>query len=99
MGDNGQAHEVGSFSSSTDDLYTVGILPVVYSRDYLGTWSTSVHSIRQGSQITTYFWKSFQKAMGTQWMMSIAFSSTDRWSFEEDHTSFRGHVTSMCPRS
>ena len=52
----------------------------------------------------THFWKSFQKAMGTQWMMSTIlfiylFISTDRWSVGEDHTGFRGHAASMCPES
>ena len=27
------------------------------------------------------------------------FSSIDRWSVGEDHTGFRGHATSMCPKS
>ena len=71
-------------------------MSVVYSRDYQGTWSTSVHSIGQGSQITAHFWKSFKKDMRTQWIMSTTFSSTDRWSFGEDYTGFRGHATGMC---
>ena len=33
MGDSGPAHEVGTFSSRTDDLLLGEILPVVYSRD------------------------------------------------------------------
>ena len=27
------------------------------------------------------------------------FSSIDRWSVGEDHTGFRGHAASMCPKS
>ena len=46
-----------------------------------------------------HFLKSFQKAMGMQWMMSIAFSSVDIWSVREDHTYFRGHTAIMLPRS
>ena len=34
-----------------DNLHTGGILPVVHSRDCLATWSTSVHSIEQGSKV------------------------------------------------
>ena len=44
MGDSGLAHEVGTFSSLTDDLHIGEILPVVHSRDSLATWSTSIHS-------------------------------------------------------
>ena len=50
-------------------------------------------------RFTVHFWKSFQRAMGTQLMMSTAFSSTDRWPVEEDYTSFRGHAVSICPVS
>ena len=45
MGDSGQAHEVGTFSSRADDLHTGGILPIVYPRDCLTTWSANVHSV------------------------------------------------------
>ena len=43
MGDSGQVHEVGTFSSRADDLGE--ILPVVHSRDSPATWSTGIHSI------------------------------------------------------
>ena len=46
-------------------------------------------------RFTAHFWKSFQKAMGTQLTMSV--SSADRWSVREDHTSFRRHSASMRP--
>ena len=45
MGDSGPAHEVGTFSSRTDDLHIGEILPVVHSRDSPATWSTSIHSV------------------------------------------------------
>ena len=45
MGDSGSAHEVGTFSSRADDLHIGEILPVVYLRDSLATWSTSIHSV------------------------------------------------------
>ena len=45
MGDSGLAHEVGTFSSSVNDLHIGEILPVVHSRDRLSTWSTSIHSV------------------------------------------------------
>ena len=45
MGDSGQAHEVGTFSSRAVDLHTRGILPIEYPRDCLTTLSASVHSV------------------------------------------------------
>ena len=45
MGDSGPAHEVGTFSSHSDDLLIGEILPVVHSRDSSITWSTSIHSV------------------------------------------------------
>ena len=66
--------------------------PVVYSRDCLTTWRTSFHSIGQGSQ-----------AYSTLHRDTIddehCVSSVDRWSVEDDHTDFRGHVVSMRPGS
>ena len=50
-------------------------------------------------RFTSYFWKSFQKAMGTQFDYEHYVSSEDRWSVREDHIDFRGHATSLCPRS
>ena len=44
MGDSRPAHEVGTFSSSTDDLHIGVILSVVYSRNSPATWSTGIHS-------------------------------------------------------
>ena len=45
MGDSGPAHKVGTFSSRVDDLHIGEILPVVYPKDSLATWSTSIHSV------------------------------------------------------
>ena len=73
MGYSGLTHQVGTFSSRADDLHTGGILQVVYTRDSTVAWSSSLHSIGSGSSIYGSFWKSFQKAMGTQLSMSIAF--------------------------
>ena len=39
-------HEVGTFPSCADDLHIGGILPVLYLRDHLATWSTNIHSVR-----------------------------------------------------
>ena len=44
LGDSGPVHEVGTFSSLSDDLHIGGILPIVYLRDCPATWSASVHS-------------------------------------------------------
>ena len=45
MGDSESAHEVGTFSSRTDDLHIGEILPVVHSRDSLAKCSTNIHSV------------------------------------------------------
>ena len=45
MGDSGPTHEVGTFSTRTDDLHIEEILLVVHPRDRLDTWSTSIHSV------------------------------------------------------
>ena len=45
MSDNGPAHEVGTFSSPTDDLHTGRILPIIYPRDRPTTWSASIHCV------------------------------------------------------
>ena len=45
MSDSGPAHEVGTFSSRTDDLRLREILPVIHSRGSPATWSTSIHSV------------------------------------------------------
>ena len=37
------------------------------------TWSASLYRTGQGAQITTHFWKNFQKVVGTQLTMSTAF--------------------------
>ena len=50
-------------------------------------------------RFTAQFWKSFQKAMGTQLSMSTRFSSSDGWSIRADYSDFRGHATSMHPGS
>ena len=44
-GDNGPAHEVGTFCSCANDLHIGEILPVVHSRDSPATWSTSIYSV------------------------------------------------------
>ena len=73
MGDSGSAHEVATFSSRVNDLHIGEILPVVHSRDSpLHGVLVSIVSDRD-PRFTTHFWKSFQKAMGTQLTMSTAF--------------------------
>ena len=74
MGESGLTHEVGTFSSRTDDLHIGEIMPVVHSRGSLTTWSTSIHSVDRDPRFMTHFWKGFQKAMGTQLTMSTAFN-------------------------
>ena len=45
MDDSGLTHEVGTFSSPSDDLHIGDILLVIHSRDSPATWSTSIHSV------------------------------------------------------
>ena len=99
MGDGGPTHQVGTFSSSADDLHTRGILPVVYSRDCLATWGASVHSIEQGSQVYDTLLEEFPKDYGGIVDDEHYISSADRWPIEEDHTGYRGHAMNMLPRS
>ena len=82
-----------------DDLHTGGILPVVYSRDCLATWSASVHSIGQRSQVYDTLLEEFLEGHGDTVEDEYCVSSANRWLIEEDHTGFREHATSMCPRS
>ena len=97
MGDKGPAHLVGTFSGSANDLHTGGILPVVYSRDCLATWRTSVHSIGQGSQVYGTLLEEFPKGHGDTVDIEHYVSSPEKWSVGEDHTDFKGHAASMRP--
>ena len=45
MGNSVPVYEVGTFSSRVDDHHTREILPVVYMRDCLITWSANIHSV------------------------------------------------------
>ena len=92
MGDRRPAHQVGTFSSSADDLHTGGILQVVPMRDCPITWSTSVHNIRQGSQVHGTLLEKFPGGRRDAVDDEYCVSSTDGWSIGNDHTGFRGHV-------
>ena len=72
-------------------------MPVVYLRDCPATWSTSVHSFRQGSQVYGTLLEEFPKGYGNTVDDEHCISSIDRWSVEEDHIGFRGHPASMYP--
>ena len=99
MGDSGPTHQVGTFPRCADDLYTAGIMQVIHARDCLVTWSTSVHSIGQGSQVYGTLLEVFLEGYRDAVDDEHRFSSTNRWSVGEDHIGFRGHATSMCPGS
>ena len=43
------------------------------------------------------FWRSFQRAMGTQMRMSIEFPSVDGRTVKEDYPGFGGHAVSIRP--
>ena len=50
-------------------------------------------------RFTTYFWKSFQKAIGTRLTMSTTFHSQIDGQLDRSHTGVRGHAASMRPGS
>ena len=73
MGDSGPTHQVGPFSGRADDLHTGGILQVVI-REIVWLYGVPVSIISdRDPRFTAQFWKSFQKAMGTQLSMSTVF--------------------------
>ena len=96
MGDSGPAQQVGTLPDSAYDLHTGGILQVIHARDCPVTWSTSVHSIGQGSQIHDTLLKDFPEGHGDTIHNEYCVSSTDGWLVGEDHTGLRGHAASMC---
>ena len=65
--------KLAHFSSSVEELHTRGILRL-YIRDIVWLHGVSVSIISdKDPRFTTHFWKSFQKAMGTQLKMSTTF--------------------------
>ena len=94
-----KTHEVDTFSSRVDDLHSGGILQIIRVRDCSVTWSASIHSIEPGSQVYSALLEELLEGDGDIVDDKHRFSSTDRFLVEEDHTGFRGHVASMCPRS
>ena len=74
-------------------------MPVVYLRDCLATWSTSVHSIGQRSQVYNTLLKEFPESLWDTVNDEHCLSPIDGWSVGEDHTGFRGHAASMRPGS
>ena len=97
MGDSGPAHQVGTLPRSADDLHTGGILQVIHAGDCPVTWSTSVHSIGQGSQVHSTILKEFPKGHRDAVNDEHCVSSIDRWLVGQDHRGLRGHAVSMCP--
>ena len=73
VGYSGPTHQVSTFSGHADGLHTGEILQVAYTGDSTVAWSSSLHSMDRDPRFTAQFLKSFQKAMGTQLSMSIAF--------------------------
>ena len=78
MGDSGPAHQVGILPGNADDLHIGGILKVIHVRDCLVTWSTSVHSIIQGSQAHSTLLEEFPKGHGDAVDDEYCVSSIDR---------------------
>ena len=68
-------------------------MPVVHSRYCPAIWSTSVHSLGQGSHVYDTLLEEFPKGYGDTVDDVHCISSADRWSVGEDHTSFRGHAS------
>ena len=99
MGDSGPTNEVGTFSSRANDLYTRGILPVVYPRDCSAIWSVSVHSVGHRSQIYDALLEELLEGHRDTVDYEHCISSADGWLVGEDHTDFRGYAASMRPGS
>ena len=73
MSDSGPAHEVGTFSSRVDDLRLGEILPV-YIQEIVRLHGVPVSIVSdRDPKFTAYFWKSFQKVIGTRLTMSTTF--------------------------
>ena len=73
MGDSGPTHEVGTFSSRADDLH-IGEICRLYIREIVRLHRVPVSIVSdRDPRFTTHFWKSFQKAMGTQLTTSTTF--------------------------
>ena len=70
-------------------------MPIVSSRDCPVTWSVSLYRIEHGSQVYNTLLEEFPKGYGDIIDDEHCVSSIDRWSIEEDHTSFRGHAMIM----
>ena len=77
MGDCGSSHEVGTFSSHTDDLHYRGILKLIRARDCPVTWISSLYSIRTGSQVYGAFLEGLPEGDGNAVDDEHHFSSTD----------------------
>ena len=71
----------------------------VYLRGCPTTWSTSVHSIEQGTQVYGAHLEEFPKGCGDTVDDVHCVSSANKWSVGDDHTGFKGHVVSMRPGS
>ena len=74
-------------------------MPVVYSRNCPAIWSVSLYCIGQGPHNYGTLLEEFPKGHGDTVDDEHYVSSADRWSIEDDHTNFRGHVASMRPGS
>ena len=58
-------------------------MQVVCRRDSQATWSASPFVSDRAPRFTAHFWKSFQRAMGTQLMMSTTFHPQRMFSLRE----------------
>ena len=73
MGDSGPAHEVSTFSNRVDDL-TLEEFCRLYIREIVRLHGVLVSIMSdRDPRFMAHFWKSFQKAMGTQLTMSTVF--------------------------
>ena len=95
MGDSGPAYQVGKLFNGTDDLHTGGILQVVYTRDYIVTWSASLYSIGPVSQVYGSFLGEFLVSHGNIVDDEHCFSSSDGRSVRENDPYFKGHAIIM----
>ena len=71
----------------------------LYVREIVRQHGVPVYRIKQGPEVYGTLLEEFPKGYGGTIDDEHCISSVDRWSVGGDHTGFRGHATSMCPRS
>ena len=85
MGYCGLTHQVGTIPGRTDDLYTGGILQVVYTGDSTVAWSVSLHDIGLGSSVYDSVLEEFPEGHVDIAVDEYNFSSLNGWSIRANY--------------